>query len=35
MQMKAKSEKVKNSYVMLPIHSSLDILIYYKLDILI
>ena len=33
----AKSEegRVKNSNVMLPVHSSLDILIYYKLDILI
>lgn len=34
MQMKRRV-KVKNSYVMLPIHSSLDILIYNKLDILI
>ena len=34
MQMKTKSES-EEFVVMLPIHSSLDILIYYKLDILI
>lgn len=33
--MKNEEWRVKNSYAMLPTHSSLDILIYNKLDFLI